>query len=165
MGEKPGFFPNGLTLQLQEKAGFPSSSHFFVLYTAYPYKRSHGIAAKSDGLLVRICQHFKRSRGIAKSGWLGGVSDLPVQTGRFRRLSSFAGQSSGFPDQNLSLTSFIGDDGNLVQGQQQLIPHRIYQKITLQANRFCQGKVCAPFKQRVHDAASATTHAWMKIRT
>ncbi len=33
MGEKPGFFPNGLTLQLQEKAGFPSSNHFFVLYT------------------------------------------------------------------------------------------------------------------------------------
>ncbi len=34
MGDKPGFFPNGPTPRLQEKAGFPSSNHFFVLYTA-----------------------------------------------------------------------------------------------------------------------------------
>ncbi len=33
MGEKPGFFPNRPTPQLQKKAGFPSSIIFFVLYT------------------------------------------------------------------------------------------------------------------------------------
>ena len=33
MGEKPGFFPDGPTPQLQEKAGFLSSNHFFVPYT------------------------------------------------------------------------------------------------------------------------------------
>ena len=41
MGEKPGFFPNGPTPRLQEKAGFLFLNHFFVLYT---------------GEMVRICQ-------------------------------------------------------------------------------------------------------------
>ncbi len=48
MGEKPGFFPNGPILQLQEKAGFPSSNHFFVLYTGKKYNLSFRSKAENS---------------------------------------------------------------------------------------------------------------------
>ncbi len=48
MGEKPGFFPNGPTPQLQEKAGLPSSNHFFVLYTEIVYVRTNFMKGKNE---------------------------------------------------------------------------------------------------------------------
>ncbi len=76
MGEKPGFFPNGPILQLQEKAGFFSSNHFFVLYTVRynqkiffrlrnglqifgPLDRNQVFSKKLGFFYEEICEHFR----------------------------------------------------------------------------------------------------------
>ncbi len=62
MGGKPGFFPSKPTPQLQEKAGFPSSNHFFVLYTEFKFKFKYKF--KFMGSVIISLSHQWKPHGL-----------------------------------------------------------------------------------------------------
>ena len=78
-GEKPGFFPNWPTSQLQEKAGFLFTITFFVLYTEVEYETGVFISWESPNSLET---HFGMDPQSSLRDWTDCACPTPAMNCR-----------------------------------------------------------------------------------